>query len=843
MRFLPLLICYVLLSIPSLWAQEAPLFRTMTPEGGLCSDAIMGMEQDGNGYVWIVTEQHLYRFDGTEYKKYYTHFEHSDSLDYAFSDVTVDRQGRVLVSTNNGLFRYNHPTDTFVKIAAPVKQTSVDGMGNLWLHRNNAWLYVPREADLTADIDPLAQPQLCDGRTSVDLSWAFATAADTVYAFTFYNKIYQYTSDKKTFKSFLTLPDDKAYILEAQADRGKLWVLTLYAGLYKIDIASHTIEAQYKFFMENDPRTLRIDRHGQVWIGTIKGIYTMNPDTGAYHHYLHDTDNPNSLPNNSVWVIREDRRRNLWIGGYAGTLSYVNMDEEPNFDFISLEKRRLNYSIVSAFSVDRYSFWIGTDGGGLNRMNRKTGKFTYYTTQSVKHRLTGDIIKSIVTRGQHNEVWVGTYSGGLICLHLATGKTDYLLPGDRDDMLYNKDIRKILADGDRGLWVMYQITKPLISYYDYHTGRFTHYLLDPQTQSQTLVDMAYAPTGMLWVIGQKKLYAMDRATYRTKVIDRSDFDRMSFTACSIDSMGSVWLGTGKSGLVEYIPGSDMLEYHTFPEDLKGSTIGSLLIDDHACLWMGTDNGLLRYDPVVGTWNRYEKNVGTQGNVYLSGAAMKDKVGRLYFGGTNGFTMVDTNGVGIRTYNPPGYDLSVIAWSVCALLVVALLGGWMRMRRHRRKAAGTTSPEQAEVDAPQTEETPQIEETVQTTGTVQTKSDTDSIDSLSAADAQFLQTLTSVIESHIETSDLDVAVLAEEMSCSRTKLFRRVKALTGKNIVQYVLSCRMQKAARVLKENPTLTMREVMSTVGIESQSYFANAFKKEFGESPSIYVERLKREK
>ena len=65
-------------------------------------------------------------------------------------------------------------------------------------------------------------------------------------------------------------------------------------------------------------------------------------------------------------------------------------------------------------------------------------------------------------------------------------------------------------------------------------------------------------------------------------------------------------------------------------------------------------------------------------------------------------------------------------------------------------------------------------------------------------------------------------------------------MTGKSIVEFVLNYRLRKAARlILEEN--LTIREIMIEVGIESPSYFSKAFKKVFGEAPTVFAANHKK--
>lgn len=85
--------------------------------------------------------------------------------------------------------------------------------------------------------------------------------------------------------------------------------------------------------------------------------------------------------------------------------------------------------------------------------------------------------------------------------------------------------------------------------------------------------------------------------------------------------------------------------------------------------------------------------------------------------------------------------------------------------------------------------------------------------------------------------MDVNLIAKELMMSRSKLYTKVKSLTGKSVVEFVLNCRLRKAAKLIIEE-NMTMREVMMQVGIESQAYFTNAFKKLYGETPTSFANK-----
>ena len=157
-----------------------------------------------------------------------------------------------------------------------------------------------------------------------------------------------------------------------------MWVYVDKEGLYKIDLSSFEIEEHSKAFTgceENGLREFYVDRKGKVWLGTMEGLYIFDSATGAMMEYKHSTTDAFSLPNNSVWKIYEDRQGNVWIGTYSGKLCYVDMEEGNAFRSYLAGSSGLNYAPVSAFAEDEDYLWIGTEGGGVNRMDKRTGEF------------------------------------------------------------------------------------------------------------------------------------------------------------------------------------------------------------------------------------------------------------------------------------------------------------------------------------------------------------------------------------------------------------------------------------------------------------------------------------
>ncbi len=106
--------------------------------------------------------------------------------------------------------------------------------------------------------------------------------------------------------------------------------------------------------------------------------------------------------------------------------------------------------------------------------------------------------------------------------------------------------------------------------------------------------------------------------------------------------------------------------------------------------------------------------------------------------------------------------------------------------------------------------------------------------VSSQDDQFLKDFQQIIEENLSSTDLDIDVLHRKLLMGRTTLFRKVKALTGENPMEFIQSYRLERAAQLLKKNFG-NVTEVAMAVGFSTPSYFSECFKKKFHVSPHQY--------
>ncbi|GGG48374.1 sensor histidine kinase [Croceivirga lutea] len=100
--------------------------------------------------------------------------------------------------------------------------------------------------------------------------------------------------------------------------------------------------------------------------------------------------------------------------------------------------------------------------------------------------------------------------------------------------------------------------------------------------------------------------------------------------------------------------------------------------------------------------------------------------------------------------------------------------------------------------------------------------------------KFINQLNSLINENLGNSDYSVENLAEDLTISRVQLYRKVKAMMGISISDYIGNIRLEKA-KVMLETGSLTVAEIAYTNGFSSPNYFSTAFKNKYGTSPIAF--------
>jgi DNA-binding response OmpR family regulator/anti-sigma regulatory factor (Ser/Thr protein kinase) len=112
--------------------------------------------------------------------------------------------------------------------------------------------------------------------------------------------------------------------------------------------------------------------------------------------------------------------------------------------------------------------------------------------------------------------------------------------------------------------------------------------------------------------------------------------------------------------------------------------------------------------------------------------------------------------------------------------------------------------------------------------------------ISPKDKEFIENCIKVVEAHIKDENFNVKKMALEIGVSHSSLYKRVKAISGKSVNEFVRDIRLRKAAQIFIDTDA-TVNEAANMTGFYDVKYFRVQFSKLFGINPSEYIKKYRK--
>ncbi|NQZ68481.1 MAG: hypothetical protein HRT89_10475, partial [Lentisphaeria bacterium] len=407
------------------------------------------------------------------------------------------------------------------------------------------------------------------------------------------------------------------------------------------------------------------DAKGRLWFGTYrKGLYRLNKSREKLTHIESSNNNPGTLNGNRVNDIYEDRQGVIWIATMNG-LNYYTKDSElfSYFRNNPHNKNSLGNGKVTSFLEDSTGeFWIGTDNG-LNRYDPVTNDFKLYLPiEGNKQSLPHSYVTSIY-EDHRKKLWIGTTAGlarfnktSELFKRYQHSKTDPNTLGGRKVLALQSDKNNQLFVGtDKGL-----------NRYDPETDSFNR---DPFGQSKaqknhqgrkyrllnSRISVLYLDTkNRLWIGGRDTglgFYdnVQDQFNYfKHKKNDlKSISDNWIFSLVE-DKHGTLWVGT-HNGLNRFDDKNNQFERFYAKDKLLSSGVIGLLNDSQGNIWASSNLGLTKMNPRTQQFTYYKREhlmIGT-----IVSASYRNKRNELFFGGINGYVRYSPDKINMNIGKP------------------------------------------------------------------------------------------------------------------------------------------------------------------------------------------------
>lgn len=103
------------------------------------------------------------------------------------------------------------------------------------------------------------------------------------------------------------------------------------------------------------------------------------------------------------------------------------------------------------------------------------------------------------------------------------------------------------------------------------------------------------------------------------------------------------------------------------------------------------------------------------------------------------------------------------------------------------------------------------------------------------DKQFMDQATQIIQRELANNEFSVDQLAVEMGIARTKLFTKLKAISGQTPGELIMTIRLKHAAYLLLNHPEMNISTISDLCGFSIPKYFSKCFKEKYHMAPQVY--------
>nr|HQU70886.1 two-component regulator propeller domain-containing protein [Calditrichia bacterium] len=644
-------------------------------ETAIAGNQIIQILEDHQGFLWLITGGGgVNRLNSTTgaashfHPQSQTHFLSENGVNHLFQDG----QQQLWAACRNSLQLYDFASGSFSGPLRDREGRSIpnislireDALGRLWMVNADSGLYLLRgkksDPQQGLDIHSLKMPGIRDLAFDEQTGAWVSTSSELIHV----NWSLQEGPKSEpvaaaALGTLFAVEETGANTILAAGPAGNLY--------YKRG------ESELQKLPNTGPHPFRVMENGfdgGVWLGSDGGgLGLLQTRPGGSAAQTPTFTSVNALNEETVTDLLMDRSGTLWVGTERsglfrmkrGNYNFGHLSQSPDFP------EGLSFPEVTALLQDAAGqLWIGTGGGGLNRLIsgtlRDRPRFRHYRKSDGAGALVSDNVSTLL-EDQSGNFWVGTQDSGLQLFDLQRERFEIFdrSPG-LGQPLIGKNINCLYEDQYGQLWIG---TGSGLSRYDRFTGRFFNYVNDPQDSTSlsdnevwAIYEDAYSQGRTLW-IGTRSggLNKYDRSNNRFIRYQRDYDDPFSLNNPAVisifqDSQSNLWFGTYSGGLNRFNRDTQQFTFFTERDGLGNNTIFGILEDKSHRLWMSTNKGLTRFDPLGRSFKNYDISYGLMAQPFNPGACLLAEDGTMYFGGDNGINFFMPDSITTNPFIPP-----------------------------------------------------------------------------------------------------------------------------------------------------------------------------------------------
>lgn len=633
-------------------------FERLSLDEGAALNLTYCLIQDHKGFIWFGTMYGLVKYDGKSFRIYNNNPD--DAASISFDDIVSlyeDSHNYIWIGTwGGGLNRFDPSSGKFTRFISDNTEKEhisdniiwticEDNDGNLWFGTETGGLnkYIPQKNQFIEYSHSENNPGSISANS---IHYIYKDSRGTLWIGS-RTGISRFDKSRNSFINYQITDksnDGASGVNSILEDKnGTLWVGSA-KGIYTFNAISG------KFIKMNIPQlndtyifSICGGRDDFLWLGSTRGLFRFNPGSNEIEEYHHESGNLSSISGDVILNLLVDKSGILWINSYGEGINKLNSNESrfKSYSHYPGDSKSLSDNSVTAFCMDsNNNIWIGTSNG-LNKFEEVTGTFRSFHTDE----LFSDRITSLAA--DKNVLWVGT-SKGMKLFDVETGKYKQLPASLKQiKVLNNLKISSLMRD-NRG-YILIGTYGNGFYVYSPETDSIKHYTSSEFQSNNIRTDYVLTfyqdelDTDLCWIGTYGGLIKMklDNNSFTIFSHSLTDYNTISndyVFSILRDTQKKLWVGTA-NGMNRYNDESGSF-VHFFEEDgLPNSVICSMNDDGNGNLWISTNYGISRYRISKNEFTNYNQQDGLRNNLHFNKSSLMDKEGNIYFGGTNGFDII------------------------------------------------------------------------------------------------------------------------------------------------------------------------------------------------------------
>lgn len=671
-------LAYCFLINVMLWSQALPQpnqepiqFRYYGIGSGLTSIEVNSMAQDAIGFIWTTSARGINRFNGYEFENLTTLISGKDNV--KAKAVVADDYGYIWIGTENmGLLRY-HPESNQVKYFQHDENDEfsisnnyinclyIDSNRDLWI---GSWYGLSKYNRSTEKILNYPFPDFAE-KNIFNYSLIESITEDSpgnLWLGTWGGGLHKFNPIDRSFEHYEKLSGSgrNTWVKDLLYDQSTLWIATIGDGLFAMDLQTGKLQ-NYKFFEDTRHQayqrllSLYKRNNDDLWIGSEKGLLHFHIPTKR-HHILSDINQEkHPLPGNRVINIFEDNHKGIWIS--AGGLNYYNYSASK-FTHISkesLQKPGFDNEIHAFFEKQANEIWVSTSSG-IEKYNPDNGMV-------IHEKIFPGVVHKIIQLINGNIAAISLREGLFIYNPQNKSIENFRYQAGNKAGLQSDVLIDMQEDAQGNLWLA---TQNGLSFFKTKSKTFINIVQDLSyskgLENMSIHSLAGNSTGDLFFINQRNVYKLNirdssyfvSESFAGVLKDTTAYDiQLIYPHTNIKKISAIgdnlWLCG--DGLVRLNPESGETKIYSLQHGLAHDETLNCIEDDTGNIWITNQHGLSYLNTLTNEITNFFTKDGLQSDRFNLFAILKSTDGRLYFGGNNGFNIVEPDKILLNEHRP------------------------------------------------------------------------------------------------------------------------------------------------------------------------------------------------